>query len=279
MPLMESITEITNTGKGRPANTTLLSKTAETFQNVLEGIKAAGTAESSGTPVNTGSSTLDAIFARAAEAYGVPERILKAVAKAESDFKTTAVSKAGAMGIMQLMPATAKSLGVKDPFDPEQNIMGGAKLLASNLKEFGGDLKLALAAYNAGSGAVKKYNGVPPYKETQNYVKKIMADLSENTAIDINSIVGKGKSDSSLDLIGEGSSISEMQALLNTLGIGTSSLGNGMINISSILQDRISGDVDGKGKIDKDMFANLIEILRLQMLLNTTNSIGDFDEV
>ncbi|ETP72141.1 soluble lytic murein transglycosylase-like protein [Lachnospiraceae bacterium JC7] len=278
MPLMESITEITNTGKGRPANTTLLSKTANTFQNVLEGMKAAGTAESSGAAVTSGSSTLDAIFARAAEAYGVPERILKAVAKAESDFKTTAVSKAGAMGIMQLMPATAKSLGVKDPFDPEQNIMGGAKLLASNLKEFGGDLKLALAAYNAGSGAVKKYNGIPPYKETQNYVKKIMADLNDNSQIDIKSIISKGESSSSSNLIGEGSSISEMQALLDTLGIGASTFGNGMINIGSLLADRINGDTDGKGKIDKDMFANLIEILRLQMLLNTTNSIGDFDD-
>lgn len=278
MPLMESITEITNTGKGRPANTTLLSRTAETFQNVLEGMKAAGTAEGNVSPITQGASALDAIFARAAEAYGVPERILKAVAKAESDFKTTAVSKAGAMGIMQLMPATAKSLGVKDPFDPEQNIMGGAKLLASNLKEFGGDLKLALAAYNAGSGAVKKYNGIPPYKETQNYVKKIMADLNDNSQINLKSILSK-ETGSSSDLIGEGSSISEMQALLDTLGIGASTFGNGMINIGSLLADRINGDTDGKGKIDKDMFANLIEILRLQMLMNTTNSIGDFDDI
>ncbi|WP_051671510.1 lytic transglycosylase domain-containing protein [Oribacterium sp. P6A1] len=276
MPLMESITEVTNTGKGRPANVSLLSNTAHTFKNVLEGMKAAGTSENN--PVSGVAKTLDEIFAKASKTYGVPERILKTVAKYESDFKTTAVSKAGAMGIMQLMPATAKSLGVKDPFDPEQNIMGGAKLLASNLKEFGGDLSLALAAYNAGSGAVKKYNGIPPYKETQNYVKNIMADLNSNTQIDLKNYVVTGVGSSS-ELIGEGSDISEMKALLDTLGIGMSSNGNGMLGLSSFLADRISKDSDETGKIDKDMFATLIEILRLQMLMNTTNSIGDFSDI
>lgn len=107
---------------------------------------------------------LNAIFEEASERYGIPSRILKAVAKQESGFKTTAVSNKGAMGVMQLMPATARSLGVSDPFDARQNIMGGAKLLASNLQEFGGNLSLALAAYNAGSGNVRKYGGIPPFK-------------------------------------------------------------------------------------------------------------------
>ena len=277
MPLMESITEITNTGKERPANVSLLSNTATTFKNVLEGLKAAGTGENS--IVSNVATSLDAIFKKASEAYGVPERILKTVAKYESDFKTTAVSKAGAMGIMQLMPSTAKSLGVKDPFDPEQNIMGGAKLLASNLKEFGGDLSLALAAYNAGSGAVKKYNGIPPYKETQNYVKNIMTDLNGNSDIDIKTYVGTGMGSSNSELIEEGSNISEMKTLLDTLGIGMSSGGNGMLGIGSFLADKISNDSDDTGKIDKDMFASLIEILRLQMLMNATNSIGDFHDI
>ena len=277
MPLMESITEITNTGKERPANVSLLSNTATTFKNVLEGMKAAGTGENS--IVSNVATSLDAIFKKASEAYGVPERILKTVAKYESDFKTTAVSKAGAMGIMQLMPSTAKSLGVKDPFDPEQNIMGGAKLLASNLKEFGGDLSLALAAYNAGSGAVKKYNGIPPYKETQNYVKNIMTDLNGNSDIDIKTYVGTGMGSSNSELIEEGSNISEMKTLLDTLGIGMSSGGNGMLGIGSFLADKISNDTDETGKIDKDIFASLIEILRLQMLMNATNSIGDFHDI
>lgn len=272
MPLIESITEMNNTGKGRPQDMAILSNSAKTFKNVLDGVKAAGTEEIKNV-ISSGSASLDAIFKKASSTYGVSERILKAVAKAESDFSLTAVSKAGAMGIMQLMPATAKELGVSDPFDAEQNIMGGAKLLASNLKEFGGDLKLALAAYNAGSGAVKKYNGIPPYKETQNYVKKIMADLNENADIDLSKITVADKS-SNHNLIGEGSSISELNGLLDSLGISSSS--GSMMGISSIFADRIKADANEKGTIDKEMFASLIEILRLQMLMNTTSSIGDF---
>ncbi|SFG24366.1 lytic transglycosylase domain-containing protein [Oribacterium sp. WCC10] len=272
MPLIESITEMTNTGKGRAANAVVLSQNAKTFKNVLEGVKAAGTS----TVTNTTASGLEAIFQKAARTYGISENILKTVAKYESDFKTTAVSKAGAMGIMQLMPATAKSLGVTDPFDPEQNIMGGAKLLASNLKEFGGDLKLALAAYNAGSGAVRKYGGVPPYEETQNYVKNIMGDLEKNSSIDISSVIGDSVS-TVKNLIEEGSPVSELSSLLGTLGLGGSSYGSGMLGLGTILAEKLSSDSDNSDRIDKDMFASLIEILRLQMLMNTTSSIGDFD--
>ena len=112
------------------------------------------------------------IFKRASEKYNVPYEILISVAKAESDFNKNDLSKSGAMGIMQLMPETAKWLGVTDPYDPEQNIMGGARELAEKINKHK-SLKLGLAAYNAGSGAVQKYGGVPPYAETQNYVKKI----------------------------------------------------------------------------------------------------------
>ncbi|MCI1965269.1 MAG: lytic transglycosylase domain-containing protein [Oscillospiraceae bacterium] len=122
----------------------------------------------------SGGNSLNDVFDRASQTYGVPENLLKAVAKAESGFQADAVSSCGAQGIMQLMPSTAKSLGVSNPFDPEQNIMGGAKYLGSLLSKYG-DAKLALAAYNAGSGNVKKYGGIPPFRETQNYVKKVMA--------------------------------------------------------------------------------------------------------
>jgi hypothetical protein len=117
---------------------------------------------------------LDDIFCRASQQYHVPVNLLKAVAKAESGFDADAVSSCGAEGIMQLMPSTARALGVTDSFDPEQNIMGGAKYLGQLLTSFGGDVTLAVAGYNAGGGAVRKYGGVPPYRETQNYIKKVL---------------------------------------------------------------------------------------------------------
>lgn len=132
--------------------------------------------------VSGSSGSLDGIFGEASEKYGVPVNLLKAVAKAESGFQADAVSSCGAQGIMQLMPSTARSLGVEDAFDPAQNIMGGAKYLSGLLGRYG-DPKLALAAYNAGSGNVEKYGGIPPFEETRNYVEKVMAYAGEDVSV------------------------------------------------------------------------------------------------
>ncbi|OGH96705.1 MAG: hypothetical protein A2039_01775 [Candidatus Melainabacteria bacterium GWA2_34_9] len=105
--------------------------------------------------------------------YNIDKNLVKAVVQQESGFNSKAVSQAGAMGLMQLMPSTAKGLGVRNPFDAEQNIAGGTKYLKNLINKYD-SVKLGLAAYNAGSGAVQKYGGVPPYKETQNYVKNII---------------------------------------------------------------------------------------------------------
>jgi hypothetical protein len=112
-------------------------------------------------------------FAAAERKFNLPSGVLAAVAQAESGGRTDAVSPAGAQGLMQLMPGTAAGLGVTDPFDPQQAIDGAAQYLSTNLSAFGGSLTKALAAYNAGPGAVRQYDGVPPYAETQHYVRKV----------------------------------------------------------------------------------------------------------
>jgi soluble lytic murein transglycosylase-like protein len=113
------------------------------------------------------------LIREAAERYGVSSELIRAVIQAESGFNRWAVSPKGAMGLMQLMPATARELGVSDPFHPRENITAGVKYLASLLARFDHDVVRALAAYNAGPERVERYNGVPPFQETRAYVKKI----------------------------------------------------------------------------------------------------------
>jgi len=127
----------------------------------------------------SGDCDLDWTIYRASQAAGLDPRFVHAVIKQESRYKNEAVSHAGAQGHMQLMPATAKRFGCDDPHDAAANIKAGTKYLAWLLKRFDGDVSLALAGYNAGEGAVDKYDGVPPYNETQNYVRKIVANYGK----------------------------------------------------------------------------------------------------
>jgi len=129
----------------------------------------------------SGDPVLDRMIFRVAGRHGIDPRFIHAVIWQESKYKPKALSHAGAQGLMQLMPATARRFGCTDPHDMVANIEAGTKYLSWLLKRFNGDVKLALAGYNAGEGAVAKYNGVPPYNETQNYVRKIVANYGKTT--------------------------------------------------------------------------------------------------
>jgi soluble lytic murein transglycosylase-like protein len=120
----------------------------------------------------------DQMIRNASEKYNVEPALIKAIIKAESNFNHQAVSPKGARGLMQLMPATASSLQVKDSFQPEKNIDGGVRYIRYLLNLFNGNLPFALAAYNAGEKAVMRHNGIPPYRETQTYVQRVQAYLS-----------------------------------------------------------------------------------------------------
>lgn len=122
-------------------------------------------------------SEFDNLFQETAQKYGLDPALLKAVAQSESNFSVMAVSRAGAKGLMQLTDATARQLGVQNVFDPVENVDGGARYLKEMLQRYNGDTTLALAAYNAGPGAVDKWGGLPPYSETQAYVPRVL-DLS-----------------------------------------------------------------------------------------------------
>ena len=116
---------------------------------------------------------IDAAIDRAAARHNVDPSLVRSVVKVESNFNPNAVSRKGAMGLMQLMPSTARSLNVSNPFDPQQNVDAGVRHLRRLLDSYGGDVRLSLAAYNAGSGAVARSAGVPHFRETQNYVRRI----------------------------------------------------------------------------------------------------------
>jgi cell wall-associated NlpC family hydrolase len=165
------------TGNTPTGTTTTPTGTYATDPTATAGTTAA-TAAAGTTAVATAggadASPYDSMIVQAAQANGVDPALFKALVRAESNFNPNAVSGAGAIGLTQLMPGTASGLGVQNAYDPMQNLMGGARYLHNALQQFNGDESLALAAYNAGTGAVRKYGGIPPYAETQAYVPRVL---------------------------------------------------------------------------------------------------------
>lgn len=172
-----------NTAALAVENTTEAFQTAGVTTDIANTVPVSETTAGTGTSGSYTTSDLEAIFEEAANTFGVSKDLLKSIAKTESNFNPSATSKAGAMGIMQLMPATAQALGVSNPYDARENIIAGASMISSLLTKYNGNTSLALAAYNAGSGNVDKYGGIPPFAETQNYVQKVLAGIGEEIQI------------------------------------------------------------------------------------------------
>jgi soluble lytic murein transglycosylase-like protein len=150
----------------------LYNSVLKDLESILQ--KGLGIFSGQGSSLKARSSEFDQLLTDAAQRYNLDPSLLKAVAQTESNFSSTAVSHAGAKGVMQLMDGTARQLGVTNSFDPVQNINGGARFLRQMLDRYDGNEVLALAAYNAGPGAVDKWGGLPPYKETQAYIPRVL---------------------------------------------------------------------------------------------------------
>ncbi len=202
--------------------------------------------------------SMDDIFQTAAQKYNLPVNLLKAVAKVESGFDADAVSSCGAQGVMQLMPGTAASLGVENPLDAEQNIMGGAKYLSQMLDRYDGDTKLALAAYNAGSGNVAKYGGIPPFKETQAYISKVLNEAGGDVSAPTDALSG-------------------LSSLLNTSIAGTGLTGlsalTGSPSAGSLSAGALSSVSSGAGasgtSFTYDDYLSFLQLFIVQMQMST----------
>ena len=313
IPLQSGIQGVVRGVQNNPITQGAKTSATGSFQSVLSAAASAGNTVRKTTSLPSRAAQYESIFDEASRTYGVSKSLLLAVAKAESNFDTNSVSHAGAQGIMQLMPGTAKTLGVRNAFDPYENIMGGAKLLRDNIKSFG-SVPFALAAYNAGPGAVKKYGGVPPYKETQNYVKKIMADLGDSANRVMSHFSYKGNTSSAAALAGGAtlggdlsSSLSQTLSTMTSLssllsggsqgtgGSGLSALsglnggGGNSLLLSGVMQSFLTGALlqgktreaaagdgdDSTVTIDKKSFQNLISLLSMQMMM--PSRIGQID--
>ncbi|MEY8337230.1 lytic transglycosylase domain-containing protein [Lachnospiraceae bacterium 62-35] len=298
---MSIVTAVSDIKQQTFADSVTSAKTEATGGNFKEILKSASlkTTES-----------MDSIFEEASQKYNVPLNLIKAVAKTESGFNPRAVSKSGAMGVMQLMPSTARSLGVTDPFDARQNIMGGAKCLRDNLDRYNGNISLSLAAYNAGPGAVSKYGGVPPYAETQNYVKKVTSfmngePLKANKFVatggpaSSNFLAGaSGSSKTSESIFGQYASLNGLQSSSNqyrslgisqeslsqyaAMGLSQSGIGSPLLGLNGYTGSQMGSFLGGLAMsedgetitMDKESFASLVQILRLQMMMNASQSVG-----
>lgn len=172
---LEGMIAAANGGTPSPSATSSTSFDQQLAQATDAQATSASTSSTAVDSVGSGSVPYEQLIDAAAQKYGIDPAVLKGLVKQESGFNPGAGSPAGAQGLTQLMPGTAAALGVTDVHDPAQSLDGGARYLKQQLDRFGGDYSMALAAYNAGPGAVQRYAGIPPYAETQNYVKSILA--------------------------------------------------------------------------------------------------------
>lgn len=276
-----------NTANSQNTNTNTTNSASSTgFSNVLS--NAIDAAEKNQTASTT---NLNDILERAAKKYNVPVNLLKAIAKAESNFNAKAVSCCGAQGIMQLMPSTAKGLGVENSFDPEQNIMGGAKYIGQLLKQYNGNTTLAVAAYNAGSGSVAKYGGVPPYAETQAYVSRVLDYAGENINVPNTSYTSSRNNSS---YAGETSSLTPLSALYSSLnGSGSSSnslssstSSNSYLNLLQLFLSQMQANSSGMSNFSSAgsnsssnvSYLGLMQAMLSEMQANSLSSISDIPD-